>query len=393
MLLRRLLAAAVQLGLGLAAGLLLLEAVLRVNPHLLLRGMAAAAPIDAPLTASDYAVRFSDADLFFWHASLIHPIAPLQDQVEAQVHFETDEFGFANSAPLPARADIVVLGRSFSQGAQAADPWPRLFSQQSGEAVVNLAQPASGIELKHRYLQQFGFPRQPRWVVLEVLPSMDILGFGPDPAVQITALPFPLAQTLARRVIAAQAPAAPDYIYPLAVHIGAQSFNLVFFSYYLSALSASRADIEASHQWASYQQAVLDLAADSHAHGSCVALLYAPTKEELFFTLAANPQQLALALSAGWQGWRLASDSNLIQDAPTPRDPAQLQAQAGAARGLVADFAASHQLVFIDPTVAMAAAVADGHDPFMTYDSHWSALGHAIVAGQVNQALETHPCP
>ncbi len=391
--LKRLLAAALQMGLGLAAGLLLLEAVLRVNPHLLLRGMAAPAPIDAALTVSDYTVRQSEADLFFWHADLIRPIPPASDQVEARVHFETDEFGFPNSAPLPAQADMVVLGRSFSQGAQAASPWPRLLAAATGQAVVNLAQPASGIELKHRYLQQFGFPRRPRWVVLEVLPSMDILGFGPDPNSQVAALPFPLAQTLVRRFLLPGPSAASHYIYPLPAQVGANTFNLVFFSYYLSALTASRADLQASRQWAAYQSAVLDLVADARAHGSCVALLYAPTKEELFFSLATNPPDLAPALTAGWQAWRLAPDGNLVQDGVAPVDPAQLQAQAGAARSIVTAFAAAHQLALVDPTAAMAAAVARGADPFMTYDSHWSALGHSLVAEAVTQTLRSSACP
>jgi SGNH hydrolase-like domain, acetyltransferase AlgX len=390
---KRTLMAGLQLVLGLAAGLLLLEAVLRLNPHLLLRGMAASAPIDAPLTASDYTIRYGDADLFFWHADLIHPLLPQQNQIEAQVHFETDEFGFPNAAPLPARADVVVLGRSFSQGTQAADPWPRQLAAATGWAVVDLAQPASGIGLKHQYLRQFGFPRQPRWVVLEVLPSMDIIGYGPDPDTQVGALPFPVAQTLLRRFMPAALPAPRGFIYPLSAHIGAQAYNLVFFSYYLAALSVSPHDLEASRQWAAYQQAVLDLAADARAHGSCVALLYAPTKEELFFSLASQPQELAPALTAGWAGWRLAPDGNLAQDAAAPGDAAQLQSQAGAARALVAGFAASRQLVWVDPTAAMQAAAQHGDDPFMTYDSHWSASGHAIVAAAVAQALQSHNCP
>jgi RHS repeat-associated protein len=97
MMLTRLLRAALQIALGLGLGLGLLESVLRINPSLLLRGMAAPSPIDAPLTAGDYTVRYSDGDLFFWHGNLIRPLAPGQDQVVAQVHFVTDEFGFLNA--------------------------------------------------------------------------------------------------------------------------------------------------------------------------------------------------------------------------------------------------------------------------------------------------------
>ena len=390
---KRILLAGLQIVLGLAAGLLLLEAVLHLNPHLMLRGMGTPAPIDAPLSDSDYTIRFSDADLFFWHANLIRPIAPAQNQIEAQVRFETDEFGFPNPAPLPAHADVIVLGRSFSEGAQAADPWPRRLAETTGQAVINLAQPASGIDLKHHYLSQFGFPRDPRWVVLEVLPSMDILGYGPQADTLISGLPFPLAQFMARQLVPAAPLGTRHEIYPLSVQVGAHAFDLVFFSYYLAALSIGQPDIAASRQWAAYQQGVLALAADARAHGACLALLYAPTKEELFFSLADNPQELAPALAASWAGWRLAPGGDLEQDAPAPHDPVLMQRQAGAARSLLATFASAHQLAWVDPTPEMQAAAESGDDPFMTYDSHWSAIGHAIVAGAVVRALQSHDCP
>ena len=72
---------------GLALGLLLLEAIFRANPTILLRGMALPAPLDLPLTSQTYTVRYSDADAIYWRADLIRPIAPEQDAVEAVVRF------------------------------------------------------------------------------------------------------------------------------------------------------------------------------------------------------------------------------------------------------------------------------------------------------------------
>ena len=42
---------------------------------------------------------------------------------------------------------------------------------------------------------------------------------------------------------------------------------------------------------------------------------------------------------------------------------------------------------------AMQAAARQGDDPFMAYDSHWSASGHSIVAAAVAQALQSRDCP
>jgi hypothetical protein len=296
-------------------GLLLLEALLRANPRLLLRGMGAPASIEAPLQSLDYDVHLSDADLFFWHDDLIRPIDPAANDLEARVHFVTDEFGFPNQAPSPAATDVIVLGRSFSLGAQAADPWPRRLAALSGLRVTNLSQAASGIESKGNFLRRFGLARHPRWVIVEVLPSMDILGAAAPPASLAAQLPVPLLQTFVRQARPpglARTPTEP--IYPLPVDLGRRRVELVFFSYYLAALSVDPVDRAASQDWQGFQAALLGLAAEARAAGACVALLYAPTKEETYLPLA-SPQSLEPILRAGWSAWAIGPDSRLRQDA------------------------------------------------------------------------------
>jgi hypothetical protein len=50
-------------------------------------------------------------------------------------------------------------------------------------------------------------------------------------------------------------------------------------------------------------------------------------------------------------------------------------------------------MVFIDPSERMAAAVSADLDPFMGYDTHWSAVGHEIVAQLVAEMLGQGTCP
>ena len=96
--------------LGGALGLVLLELILHLNPQLLLRGMAAPAPVDPPVGRRVYEVYTSDADLFIWQAQLSALFQPVSGELEARVSFYTDELGFPNPAPLPPRVDVVVLG-------------------------------------------------------------------------------------------------------------------------------------------------------------------------------------------------------------------------------------------------------------------------------------------
>ena len=99
----KLLLAFLRLTCGLVLGLALLELTLRANSTLLMRGMGAPAPVDEPVMVSRYTIRLSDADLYYWSPKLIRPIPPGEDRIEAEVRFETDEFGFPNAAP-PAAA-------------------------------------------------------------------------------------------------------------------------------------------------------------------------------------------------------------------------------------------------------------------------------------------------
>ncbi|HMD88240.1 MAG TPA: hypothetical protein VKF38_03670 [Anaerolineaceae bacterium] len=125
-----LLAALFNLTVGVLLGLLLLEAVLRSNSQLLLRGMALPAPIDPPLSNHVYDVYYSDADEIFWRPDLFRPIPANQNKLEVHVNYQTDEFGFRNAPPIPNKVDAVVLGRSISLGDQQPAPWPELLANQ-----------------------------------------------------------------------------------------------------------------------------------------------------------------------------------------------------------------------------------------------------------------------
>ena len=383
----------VQVGLGLAAGLSLIEVTLQLNPGLLWNGMALPAPAEPPLTAKDYVVRYSDADVFYWSADKIRPVAPEADRIEAYVHFETDELGFANAAPLPPRADVVVLGRSYSLGAQAAEGWPRQVARQTGWQVVNLSQAGSGIDLKVQYLRNFGLPRHPRWVIVEVLPAMDILGYEPPAPLLLQGLPFALTQRLARQWLGAPAPANPaQFIYPLAVDLPGRTAHLIFFSQYLSSLTVSRNAWAASQDWAAYRQRLLALKQAAQAQGLCVALLFAPTKENLYVSLVRDPAQLE-PVQKDLRTWRLAESGRLVPAESGVTDVASLQANALAAHDLLVEFARTYGLPLVDPTSEMKEAALGGQDPFMAYDTHWSALGHQIVAQAVASTLRNASCP
>jgi hypothetical protein len=387
--------AAFCMALGFAVGLGLLEIILRANPPLLsgLRGLGAPAPLDPPLTVLQYDVFYSDGDQRFWRPDLVRPVPPGDNRLESHVRLETDELGFRNSSPLPPTVDIVVLGRSFSLGAQVSSPWPAQLADTSGWKVLNLSQPGSGLDVKREYLLRYGLPRKPRWVVVEVQPPMDNTHFSPASPSLVSMIPIPFAQEALRRIYGQGAFFSGSPIYPLSVDLPGQTINLVCCIHYLEALTINQEEWEQSLGWQESTAAITGIAELAEQNDACTAVLYAPTKPEVFFPLAIDPSQLTPTLR-DLIPLRLNRDRELVQDpSRAPADIPELVANAPAARDALAAYAREHHLTFIDPTARMVRSILEGKDPFMAYDSHWNMLGQALVAESVAEALQAAECP
>lgn len=374
------------LGAGLAAAVL--ESVFRSDPTLLPRGMAAPLPVDAPLTDREYDIRYADADIFYWEGSIVQP--PPVNKLEARVRWRTDEFGFPNPAPIPSKVDVVVLGRSYAMGAQAENPWPELLRAQTGLRVLNLSQTGAGLDQKWDFLRRFGLPRQPRYVVIEILPPMDILqSGGPEPLVVQRAV-FPLAQEILRKLFAPSAqPAAGGYIYPLPLEFAGGSAQAVFYSGYLSAATISARDWARSEEWKKFSAGLTGMIATLRDAGIIPILLFVPTKETVYIPQVLSPSVLAPAL-ANAGSWIMNGDR--LEPSATEIDPDLARNDANAAETLLGDYASGQTLCLVDPSGAFWQSILQGADPFMRYDTHWSAVGHELVAGAVRAAVDSGAC-
>ncbi len=375
--------------LGLTFGILLLEPVFRSNTTLLPRGIAAPLPVDPPLSDRRYDVHSSDADIFYWQADIVQP--PEEDLLEAVVHWRTDEFGFPNPAPVPAEVDLVVLGRSYAMGAQAAEPWPSILREQRGYRVLNLAQTGAGIREKRDFVTRFGLPRHPRYAVIEIIPAMDILGYRPaeEPSVVQRAL-FPFAQTVLRRLFPPYAGGdSGGFIYPLRLEWAGGGCNCVFYSGYLAPLSLSREDWAGSEAWAGFRGDLTGLIADLRGAGVVPILLFVPTKETVYIPMVSDPASLTDALAAAGS-WVLEGGS--LRQSRIGADPRVTQFNSPAAAQLIQDLSGELSLCMVNPTAAFVQAGRSGIDPFMRYDTHWSAAGHALVAGALAAAVEDGNC-
>ncbi len=333
---------------GAGLGLVQMELVLRSNTALLPRGMAAPLPVDAPLTDRQYEIRYADADIFYWEASLVRP--PTENQLEATVRWRTDEFGFPNPAPIPPAVDVVVLGRSYAMGAQAENPWPDILRSENGLRVLNLSQTGAGLGQKWDFLLRFGLPRNPRYVVIEILPPMDILEYGnPEPLV-VERVAFPLLQSALRKLFPpSAAPTSGGYIYPLPLKFDGGGAQAVFYSRYLSALTLSAQDWAGSKDWKNFSTDLTRMISTLRREGIVPILLFVPTKETIYIPRLTSASILEPALaSAG--SWLLRNGT--LEWGPGETEPGVVQADASSAEGLIKELALGQSLCLVDPSDA-----------------------------------------
>ena len=92
---------------------------------------------------------------------------------------ESDEHGFRNASPWPARADIVIVGDSmvYGWGVAKEQAWVnRVAGRLPGTRIVNLGMPGTSPQQYLRYFERFGLDLKPELVVFGIFPGNDLVG-------------------------------------------------------------------------------------------------------------------------------------------------------------------------------------------------------------------------
>ena len=123
-----------------------------------------------------------------------------------------------------------------------------------------------------------------------------------------------------------------------------------------------------------------------------MALLYVPTKPDVYFPVARFPEQLSPSLREVVP-LRLNAEGWLEKDPGGAGSVDMVIRNAMVGHDLIESFARENGLVWIDPNDVIIQSVLEGRDPFMVYDSHWNQRGHEIVADTVVDSLNRASCP
>lgn len=374
--------------LSLAIGLGLVEMLMRAFPNWVpseVRVNPPARRVNA-FVDETYALRQSDGDLFHYMRGKIQPLPSDQDLVIAQVHMITDAQGFRNSRPQKATYDIVVLGDSFTRASGVASPWPQELAEYTGSDVLNLGDVGFGPQDELKVLQQYGLKKKPLWVIMAYFEGNDLYDVvsyeQANPFIFLRFGKYILNQTVKAwqepRSVAASAAVASDYLYPIRMTINHKDMEMVFFSSYISWLSPSREEIEASQNYRLARETILQMQELSESAGAKFLLVYVPSKSHVYLPYLDDPETLMRIFS---DVPRLnLDDKGFIRFTNQTASPALVRQHMDDQANLLGDFAAENQIRFLDLTPVFQEEAGTGVELYYTFDTHWNQRGHELAA-------------
>jgi hypothetical protein len=336
--------------------------------------------------------RERDGDTFRHQPGFVRP--PPGNEILEDFTLRRDENGFREPARRADFYPIIALGDSFTEGGPL--PWPDVLAEALDTPVQNLGWRGFGPLQEAEVMRQYGGPGHD-WVLLAYFEGNDLSNIRTAyEHLQTTG-----ALNISRQLdpgLTQNPPALvtqPDgnYLYPLQHQGGGGTYELAYISDYLWWLNGEAGVYQDSRNLALFGQALADIRAA--AGEACLAVIYIPTKERIYFPYA-DPagnrryvleNGLTLGLDReGWLSFGEGGPGPVLWDEVASR--LDNQRAAIESRTLAADW---H---FIDLTPAFLTAAETDLPLYYTYDSHWNQGGHALAGRTVADYLSAvEGCP
>lgn len=350
--------------------------------------------------------RFEDRPI----AARTFPQAP-QGYPAIEGSLRTDAQGFRN-ASVPAQADVVALGDSFTEGSGVSDehPWPVRLAERTGLSVHNLGM--SGYDPLNylESLKQYGLALKPKLVLCMIYEGNDFRSAKNDTErakpgfmerLHNYSNQSPLLGAVDGWLIATFGPmrsqaslknAEPIDWLPLRLPPGPQAKPYAFAPKQLADLYRPAQDFAANRKWMNTQRILGELNAACQAADTRLVILYAPTKAHVTLPLAVvGPQSQG---QAGLSAEKVRAFLALDEDEENLPDAEQLLADllshAGGRESVVAQWCAQSRVPFLSATKPLAEACMSGRQVYFTYDQHWTPEGHEVVAQAAAEFLSGH---
>jgi hypothetical protein len=367
---------------GIAAGLLLIALLIRLFPNLEPGGQR-------------FMFTELDGDTFRHQPGQVRP--PDENRVLEQGVRHDDADGFRRPARTADRYPIAVIGDSFTDGGQV--PWTDMLAETLDTPVRNLGWSGFGpleyAEIAERFLAD-----DHEWVLVAYFEGNDLSNIrtsrqrayenGGELPLNLThayGAPVTDVRQLDQYTDITLDP-QERYLYPL-THIrpDGSTFEMAYISDYLWWLNGEIGTYAGSRNAGELADALgrIEAAAD----GACVALVYIPNKEHVYFRYADPEGNRKFVLENGRE-LIVGEDGWLTHGPVAPVDYEAFEARMDNQRAAVmqiADAAGFQFIDLLDPFVS-----DESNTAYYTYDSHWNETGHRLTADTVAEYIRGNPC-
>lgn len=373
---------------GLSCGVILILALIQVFPQL--------EPGGQRFVFTEY-----DGDTFRHQPGIVRP--PAENRVlEDRIHFD-DVDRFRRPVWVADEYPIIAIGDSFTDGGQVA--WTDTLAALLDTPVRNLGWSGYGPLEYVEIMQQYGSGGgDHRWVLVTFFEGNDLSnirtttlqaqqndGMVEINLTRVTAPPVQEIRQLSDYSGEIQLNDDDDYLYPLRhLRPDGSTFDMAYISDYLWWLNGDAETYRASQNIQRLEQALATIKAA--AGDACVALVYAPTKEHIYFQYA-EPQGNRIYVLQNSLELLLDSDGWLGFTGLQPVEYQALTARLANMRDVVQETGERAGLQFIDLLPAFRQVAASGELAYYPYDSHWSQRGHSTTAEAIADYIRANPCP
>lgn len=367
-------------GTAVSIGLVIL--VLALNPQLLGDPQTR---IEAS-TSVDVIFRRTDGDYFFHQAGRVEP--PEDDIILTQHTLSWDENGFRVPALQAESYPIAAFGDSFTEGTTVAAPWPDTLAAQLGVPVRNYGYRGYGPRESAATAEQVMAQDDRSWVLYAHFSGNDLMNanraieqdlMGRNPFGQVQWIAERASGNMESRQVVLNE--NDHYDYPAAVIIGANYYELVYLEDLLWWQVAPPEGFLGSETFNIVGDALDSIAASAN-EDACKALIFVPSKEQIYYPFTHPSERDWLRENARAT---YTTSSNMIELRSQPiaaEDEADFIASLGDQRDAMRTLAAQRGWLFIDLLEPFSQRAAAGELLYYVYDGHWNQAGHDL-AGQV----------
>lgn len=349
-------------------------------------------PLDQRTPNEELRFVFTDymGDTFYNPPGMVRP--PEENRVLEDFILRYDEAGFRLPRMTADHYPIIALGDSFTEGGQI--PWVDVLAESLNIPVRNLGWRGLGTLDEARIMKDYGHD-DADWVLIGYFEGNDLSNIHSsyermqdDGAILLD---------LTRNMIEEDRPSEPvrnpedRYLYPLQHFIEGQTYELAYVSDYLWWLNGTEDVFRQSRNLEEFRSALDEI--KNAAGDACVALVYMPSKEHIYFPYSDPAGNRRYVLENGLE-LRLDEAGWLSFGPLSPQNNDILIDRLDNQRNVIREAVLRAGLQFIDLTPAFEGSVFTGEPAYYPYDSHWSERGHRLAGEAVAEYISQHrDCP